>query len=70
MAPSTMRAFATNERGIPSFLWKAATRFSVAHDVSIRQIPTPTPSANEVLVKVKAVAQNVCVILNRSAYGS
>jgi hypothetical protein len=60
MAPNTMRAFATNERGISGFVWKAATRFSVAHDVSVRQFPTPTPSENEVLVKVKAVAQNVC----------
>jgi hypothetical protein len=61
MAPKTMQAFATNERGVSDFVWKAATRFSVAHDVSIRQFPTPTPIANEVLVKVKAVAQNVRV---------
>ena len=60
MAPTTMRAFATTNRGIGGTAWKLATRFSIAHDVSVRQFPTPTPSATEVLVKVKAVAQNVC----------
>ncbi|THW20541.1 GroES-like protein [Aureobasidium pullulans] len=58
MAPTTMRAFATTNRGIGGTAWKLATRFSIAHDVSVRQFPTPTPSATEVLVKVKAVAQN------------
>ncbi|KEQ90499.1 hypothetical protein AUEXF2481DRAFT_71272 [Aureobasidium subglaciale EXF-2481] len=53
-----MKAFATNQRSMAGLVYKAATKFSVAHDVSVRQMPTPIPTATEVLVNVKAVAQN------------
>ncbi|GAB1742457.1 hypothetical protein NU219Hw_g8003t1 [Hortaea werneckii] len=56
--PSKMLAYATNQRSLLGTLWHAATHFSIGHQTSIREVDLPVLEQGDVLVKVKAVAQN------------
>lgn len=60
-----MNAFAIHERSLLGAAWRLATRFTIAHEASVRKVPVPTLDATEVLVKVNCVAQNVSALETR-----
>lgn len=56
---AVMNAYITHNRSILGAAWRLATRFTIAHEASVKKVPIPSLDATEVLVKVHCVAQNV-----------